>query len=141
MHQGYLKKPSQQNSNQSGERIPRQNYQGGQHQDQQMRQPRQQYDGHQQRENRGQPRNNYQSGSQQDQQRPHQPRMNQGAPMPHNMAMNMPMPMPVVTGMPMPMAGAGMPIPIAPKSGIHADYLTKTMPILNAIVEQNPNYK
>ena len=59
--------------------------------------------------------------------------------MPHNMGMNMPMPMPVATGLPMP--SASMPMPMAPKSGIHADYLTKTMPILNAIVEQNPNYK
>jgi len=30
---------------------------------------------------------------------------------------------------------------MAPKSQIHQDYLSKTMPILNAIVEQNPNYK
>lgn len=67
--------------------------------------------------------------------------MNQ-PPMPHNMAMNMPMPMPVATGLPMPMAGAGgMPMPMAAKSGIHTEYLTKTMPILNAVVEQNPNYK
>ena len=58
------------------------------------------------------------------------------------MTMGMPIPMPVATGLPMPMAvSAGMPMPMAPKSGIHADYLTKTMPILNAIVEQNPNYK
>ncbi len=42
--------------------------------------------------------------------------------MPHNMAMNLPMPM-------------------ANKSGIHDNYLAKTMPILNEIVEQNPNYK
>jgi hypothetical protein len=139
MHQGYLKKPSQQTPNQNGERPPRNNYQGSQQQDQQMRLPRQQYNNHQQ--NDRPPRNNYQGGQQQDQQHRPQPRMNQ-APMPHNMTMSMPMPMPVATGLPMPMAvSAGMPMPMAPKSGIHADYLTKTMPILNAIVEQNPNYK
>ncbi len=30
---------------------------------------------------------------------------------------------------------------VSRKSGIHADYLIKTISILNAIVEQNPNYK
>ncbi len=49
--------------------------------------------------------------------------------------------MPVATGLPMPMAGAGIPMPTALKSGIHDDYLAKTTPILNEIVEQYPNYK
>ena len=55
--------------------------------------------------------------------------------------------MPIASGMPMPIPVAGtMKMPQvsqqpAPLGGIHAEYLAKTIPIVNAIVEQNPNYK
>lgn len=148
MHQGYLKKTSQQTPHQGGdlrgERPPRNNYQGGQQQDPQMRPPRQHNNYHNNQQPNDRPRNTYQNNQEHNQQRP-QPRdnrMQNQPPMPHSVAMGMPLPMPVAGGMPMPMnVGAGMPMPMAPKSGIHADYLTKTMPILQAIVEQNPNYK
>jgi len=34
-----------------------------------------------------------------------------------------------------------MPMPMAPKSAVHIEYLNKTMQYITAIVEQNPNYK
>ena len=140
MHQGYLKKYQQnphQGSDPRGDRPPRNNYQGGQQQD---RPARQQNNYHNNQQSNERPRNNYQNN--QEHQQRSQPRMQNQLPIPHNNAMGMPMPMPVAGGMPMPMTvGAGMPMPMAPKSGIHTDYLTKTMPILNAVVEQNPNYK
>ena len=57
------------------------------------------------------------------------------------------MPVPIASGMPMPIPVSGtMKMPQvsqqpAPLGGIHAEYLAKTIPIVNAIVEQNPNYK